>query len=58
MGFVGTNGDGGALRYMDGKFKNLVKLGTDHGGVPRQALMHDSDKNGRSDLLEFLFPDA
>ncbi len=57
MGFAGDHGDGGALKYMNGKFTNLVTVNADHGGVPRAALLYDANNNGRSDLLEFLFPD-
>ena len=68
MGFVGTNGDDGAYNYMNprdrktGKrvsiFPKLVEVKSAHGDAPGWSLLQDTNRNGRSDFFESLFPDA
>ena len=60
MGYVGTGESNGPMNQL---FRDnlgqeyLVKVDADHGGVPKQVLMRDTDGNGRSDFFEWLFND-
>ncbi|MBE7705509.1 MAG: hypothetical protein E7Z90_06870, partial [Cyanobacteria bacterium SIG29] len=63
-GYTASRGDGDAYTYTVGKFvekygkeNSFVVESAGHGPLPGDALRLDSDGNGKSDLIEWLFSD-
>ena len=60
IGYVGTGEASGPMNQL---FKNslgeeyLVRVDANHGGAPQKVLERDTDGNGRSDFIEWLFND-
>lgn len=60
VGYVGTQESNGPMNQL---FRDtlgedyLIKVEANHGGAPTQVFNRDTDGNGRSDIIEWLFND-
>lgn len=60
IGYVGTSESNGPMNQL---FRDklgeeyLVKVDANHGGAPKKVFERDTDGNGRSDFIEWLFND-